>query len=265
MFEWWKRGGTHELYRPCIFHRVGIPGSGGDDWFRADTEYVMCFKKPGALPWSDNLAHGHPPKWAPGGEMSYRNTDGTRRNQCGGGELSTGSERDAEGERRPAGRPSHELTSRRDKWGRDASTGNRDANGKRKPQTSNGRKVQTRRKKNGTRPGSRGHDGMHNQEQDYQEPVLANPGNVWRIKVGGGVMGNRLCHENEAPYPEALAERIILACCPPGGWCLDPFSGSGTTAAVCQEHGRNCVGIDVRESQTELAGRRCKDIQRSLI
>ena len=26
----------------------------------------------GKLPWSDNTACGHPPKWAPGGEMSHR-------------------------------------------------------------------------------------------------------------------------------------------------------------------------------------------------
>lgn len=36
MWEWWKRGGMHTLYRPCIYHRVGIPGSGGKDWFRKD-------------------------------------------------------------------------------------------------------------------------------------------------------------------------------------------------------------------------------------
>jgi DNA modification methylase len=70
MYRWWQSGG--HAYRPCYWHRVGIPGSGGDDWFRADVEYVMCFKRPGELPWSDNTAMGHPPKWAPGGDLSYR-------------------------------------------------------------------------------------------------------------------------------------------------------------------------------------------------
>jgi hypothetical protein len=32
MWEWYKRGGS--AYRPCYWHRVGIPGSGGDQWFR---------------------------------------------------------------------------------------------------------------------------------------------------------------------------------------------------------------------------------------
>lgn len=52
MWEWWKRGGDCQLYRPCFWHRVGIPGSGGKDWFRADVEYVLCFKGPGELAWA---------------------------------------------------------------------------------------------------------------------------------------------------------------------------------------------------------------------
>jgi hypothetical protein len=54
---------------------------GGKDWFRSDTEYVMCFKGPGELPWANNTPMGHPPKWEPGGEMSYRITNGTRINE----------------------------------------------------------------------------------------------------------------------------------------------------------------------------------------
>lgn len=79
MWEWWKRGGDFQLYRPCFFHRVGIPGSGGKDWFRADTEFVMCFKRPGPLPWSDNTAMGKPPKYKGGGCASSRIYDGSRR------------------------------------------------------------------------------------------------------------------------------------------------------------------------------------------
>lgn len=82
MWEWFRRGGHG--YRPCYWHRVGIPGSGGDQWFRADVEYVMCFKRQGKLPWSDNTAMGQPSRWAPGGAMSYRVKDGNRRNQGDG-------------------------------------------------------------------------------------------------------------------------------------------------------------------------------------
>ncbi|HPM82553.1 MAG TPA: site-specific DNA-methyltransferase [Candidatus Anammoximicrobium sp.] len=69
-------------------------------------------------------------------------------------------------------------------------------------------------------------------------------------------MGHKLCHENEAPFPEALAEWFIRSFCPPGGTVLDPFVGSGTTAAVALMHGRNAIGIDVRQEQIDLARRR---------
>lgn len=67
------------LRNPPIFHRIGIPGSGGPDWLRADYEWIICATNGGKLPWSDNTAMGHPPKWAPGGAMSNRNPEGVRK------------------------------------------------------------------------------------------------------------------------------------------------------------------------------------------
>ena len=98
------------LRNPPIFHRVGIPGSGGPDWLRSDYEWIVCATPPGKLHWSDNTAAGHPPKWAQGGEMSHRVTDGTRRNQWGGGAKS-GAQRRKSGDRQPPGRPSHVIGS----------------------------------------------------------------------------------------------------------------------------------------------------------
>ena len=46
------------LRKPPIYRRVGIPGSGGPDWLRNDYEPVVCFTRPGRLPWSDNTACG---------------------------------------------------------------------------------------------------------------------------------------------------------------------------------------------------------------
>ena len=73
------RTGVH-LRKPPVFHRVGIPGSGGPDWLRSDTEWIVCATGGGKLPWSDNTAMGHPPKWAVGGAMSNRTEDGRRIN-----------------------------------------------------------------------------------------------------------------------------------------------------------------------------------------
>jgi site-specific DNA-methyltransferase (cytosine-N4-specific) len=91
----------------------------------------------------------------------------------------------------------------------------------------------------------------------YRPPERANPGNVIDCgAVGGGNMGDKLCHENEAPFPESLAEFFVRSFCRPGGVVCDPFSGSGTTGAVAVRHGRRFLGCDVRESQVELSRRR---------
>jgi DNA modification methylase len=179
-WEWWKRGGDCQLYRPCAFVKTcGIPGNGGNDYFRSDWEYVLCLKKPGALAWSDNTACGRPPK-----------------------------------------RPDlvHSFM----------------------------RKI-----KDGT---------MKKDKHLYVAPEIANPGNVITGNVSNGHLGSPSAHLGEAPFPEWLAERFILSFCPPGGIVLDPFSGTGTTAAVAVKYGRNAVGVDIRESQTKIARKREKPL-----
>jgi len=44
--------------------------------------------------------------------------------------------------------------------------------------------------------------------------------------------------------PEGVLRRIVAASSRPGGWCLDPFAGSGTLGAVCRQLGRRFVVID---------------------
>lgn len=88
---------------------------------------------------------------------------------------------------------------------------------------------------------------------------LARPRDVWRITVGGGHMGSKLAHENEAPFPETLPERAILTLTNPGDTVLDPFSGSGTTCVVARRHGRHAIGIDIRQNQVGLGRRRARE------
>lgn len=71
------RAGVH-LRKPPIFHRVGIPGSGGPDWLRSDYELIVCATNGGRLPWADPTAMGHPPKFPPGGRPSHRLPNGER-------------------------------------------------------------------------------------------------------------------------------------------------------------------------------------------
>ena len=44
--------------------------------------------------------------------------------------------------------------------------------------------------------------------------------------------------------PEGVLRRIVAASSRPGGWCLDPFAGSGTLGAVCRALGRRFVLVD---------------------
>jgi DNA modification methylase len=61
---------------------------------------------------------------------------------------------------------------------------------------------------------------------------------------------------NKRKYPTQkplkLLERIIKTSCPEGGWVLDPFAGSGTTAVASQLLGRNCVTCDANPQAIEL-------------
>lgn len=216
LWEWWKQGGECHLFRPCYWHRVGIPGSGHGTWYRADVEYVLAFKRPGPVSYGEPTANGHPPKYAPGGEMSYRLSDGTRKDQWGGN-AGSGTHRKRDGTRDSGVRPSH--------------------------------KIHTKRAANGSM-----------RKQSYVPPVLANPGNLFSVPVGGGKLGSKLAHENEAPYPVAVPAWFINSHCPPGGTVLDPFCGSGTTLQAAAELGRKGIGVDLRMSQCRIAKRRMRSV-----
>lgn len=60
-----------------------------------------------------------------------------------------------------------------------------------------------------------------------------------------------------ATFPEALARRCILAGSRPGDVVLDPFTGSGTTAAVALSLGRSFVGAELNPDYAALASERC--------
>jgi hypothetical protein len=204
------------LRKPPVFHRVGIPGSGGPDWLRNDYEFIVCSSK-GRLPWSDNTAMGHPPKYAPGGDMSHRRKDGSR--------ISAS-----------------EMTQEVRAYAKEKGITNQDA----------ARELGITMKA----ATSGGLSGDITTRSAYVPPVKANPGNVIKCTVGGGRMGHPLAHENEAPFPEKLVEFFVKSFCPVGGRIIDPFGGSGTTGAVAARLGRDATLIELRRSQIEIAQRR---------
>lgn len=184
------------LRKPLIYRRIGIPGSGGSEWLKNNYEFIVCSTRPGKLPWADPLACAGPPKYAPGGPMSHRKTDGNRVDK----------------------------------------------------------------------------------KKAYKPPKKANPGNVIQklytaeevdallsryecndiidCKVGGGHMGSKLAHKNEAPFPIKISDFLVKSFCRPGGIVLDCFLGSGTTAVSALNNGRRFLGVDLRQNQVDLAQRR---------
>jgi DNA modification methylase len=62
--------------------------------------------------------------------------------------------------------------------------------------------------------------------------------------------------------PESLLKRIIAASSNPGDCVLDPFSGSGTTAAAAYQMGRNYVALDISEKYVENTKERLTELQK---
>ena len=83
-------------------------------------------------------------------------------------------------------------------------------------------------------------------KRDGMPAGLRVPMDVWYGKFWGRVQGNsterRHYHDNQ--LPEVYLERVIRACSKPGDLVLDPFLGSGTTAVVAHELGRNFIGTE---------------------
>lgn len=67
-----------------------------------------------------------------------------------------------------------------------------------------------------------------------------------------------------ATFPTALIEPCILAGSKPGDIVLDPFIGSGTTAAVSVQHGRQYLGCELNPEYGPLQDQRINQVQQSL-
>lgn len=212
------------LWKPAYWHRAGIPGSGGRQWVASRIEYVMAFKH----------QKGRVP-WA-----DYK-ANGAPPKWNSGGKLSY---RDANGVRR------HKIR---------GTSGHAD-----------GDSVEYRASEGNL--------------LDRAVTDIVNPGNLLTscpmgpgafvaedgspvlvdVVTGGGKMGHKLAHENEAPFPLKLAEWFIRGWCPPNGVVCDPFSGSGTTAHAALNLGRNSHCFDVRLNQVFLGRKRMREVENAV-
>lgn len=100
-----------------------------------------------------------------------------------------------------------------------------------------------------------GNSNLHDGRWDQAfHPLGRNKRTVWSIPL------SKFRDAHFAVFPESLVETCILASCPPGGTVMDPFLGSGTTAAVAGRLGRSSIGIEVSADYCEMARRRVAEV-----
>jgi len=81
---------------------------------------------------------------------------------------------------------------------------------------------------------------------------------VWSINTG------QYAGAHTAVFPPELLYSPIDAGCPKDGLVLDPFMGSGTTAAVAKEMGRNFIGFEINSEYVKLAEERLEKITKKI-
>jgi len=88
---------------------------------------------------------------------------------------------------------------------------------------------------------------------EYDEIKGANKRSVWSVPT------RPYKGAHFATFPPALIEPCILAGSKPGDIVLDPFMGSGTTAAVSIQHGRQYLGCELNPDYGPLQQQRLKE------
>ena len=89
----------------------------------------------------------------------------------------------------------------------------------------------------------------------------------WHFPICSG--GERLSHNGEKAHttqkPESLLHRVIVSTSNPGDVILDPFCGTGTTAAAAKRLGRRYITIDREESYVEVARARVANVMEPML
>jgi len=93
-------------------------------------------------------------------------------------------------------------------------------------------------------------------------PVGKIPDDVWlESRICGTFKERQGWHPCQ--MPENLLKKIIAASSNPGDCVLDPFSGSGTTAAAAHQLGRKYTGIEISEEYVDNARKRLAQLKKS--
>jgi site-specific DNA-methyltransferase (adenine-specific) len=100
-------------------------------------------------------------------------------------------------------------------------------------------------------PGAHHFDSEAVDREPYMAPGLVSAEKAARGKRPTDVWFHTIVPTNGAEKtgyptqkPAGVIRRLVAASSRPGGWCLDPFAGSGTLGAVCAQLGRRYVLVD---------------------
>jgi DNA modification methylase len=86
--------------------------------------------------------------------------------------------------------------------------------------------------------------------------------NIWLIKNGmNKSTKDVIAFQHPAIFPEELATKHIITWTQKGDLVYDPFMGSGTTAKLSIQLGRNWIGSELDEKYSELCNKRIENIQ----
>lgn len=95
-------------------------------------------------------------------------------------------------------------------------------------------------------------------EKDLEHnPLGKMPGSWWAIPTQPLQVPAELGIDHFAAFPTEWPRRLILGWSPPNAVVLDPFGGTGTTAAVAKALGRIGISVDLSADYLRLADWRC--------
>jgi DNA modification methylase len=107
--------------------------------------------------------------------------------------------------------------------------------------------------------------GMANRGEGWSMPSISAPEGGRNKRSVWTVTTKPYAGAHFATFPPELIRPCILAGCPKGGVVLDPFGGSGTTAAVANEENRNAILCELNPDYIPLINERINAVEPKLL
>lgn len=83
---------------------------------------------------------------------------------------------------------------------------------------------------------------------------------AWFVPIWDDIRGSSTREGHPAPYPVAIAERLIRMFSFAGDVVLDPFVGTGSTSSAAVLSGRNSIGVEINPKYLKVAKRNLEEV-----